>query len=269
MSCGERERDKAIASLQAQQLRDWDFFEIKDKPNAQAHAELYRTFTRNAPAYGFFLKLDADMVLRSDSALTTLKALFGSSGIDQVMSDVNDWPSGLLIPGMQAFSNRVTWPENHDPLMVDTTPSVSGKRIRVSKDPAPLADHMPDPSELQAFRYGIHRALKAIQPDRAIKKPARGQLHWAILKGIWQRYRAGGDDRRLYSLLGADIVLGESEFDRKQLLENYAGGYVEHIFGAVVARFGGDPAKGLSAAWENDSLNDARWLKNWEAPPWI
>ena len=160
-------------------------------------------------------------------------------------------------------------PENLDALIVDTTPLVPGKRMRVSRDPAPLVDHMPDPSKAQSFRYGVHRALKAIQPDRISKKLARGQLHWGILKGIWRRYQAAGDERRLYSLLGADVVFGEGDFDRPRLLADYAGEYTARVFAAMAAKYGDDPARGLSPAWQSESASDARWSRLWESAPWI
>jgi hypothetical protein len=269
MSCGEQEYEKALASIHRQGFTDWDLFEIKNKSNAVAHQELYQKFMASAPNYEIFLKLDADMVLRASTALATLKAMFDAPDVDQVMTNVYDWPSGLLIPGMQAFSNKVIWPENRDLLMVDTTPIFPGKSLVFTHDPAPLADHMPDPSKLQSLRYGIHRALKAIQPDRTVKEHWRGSFQWDLLKNVWRRYREAGDVRRVYTLLGADIVLGEGDFDRKRLLIDYAGDYTSQIYAALVKKYGNSPGKGLSRAWKLEALNDARWSANLDAPPWM
>src|SRR5688572_22030780 len=108
MSQGENEYPAALQSLRSQASQDWELFEIRNQPNAEAHQTLYRTFMENAGRFRFFLKLDADMVLRSRSALEQLRALFDPPDLDQVMTDVADWASGQLIPGMQSFSNRVT-----------------------------------------------------------------------------------------------------------------------------------------------------------------
>jgi hypothetical protein len=153
--------------------------------------------------------------------------------------------------------------------MVDPIPVFNGRGLRLEKAPAPLVDHMPNPSRLQAFRYGVHRALKAVLPDRTEKEPERGKLHWGILKGVWRRYQAAGDIRRAYALMGVDSVLEEGRFERRAFLQDYAGQYTAKAYAELEASLGMQAGKALSPAWKNEPLNDARWREAWYAPSWL
>lgn len=266
---GENEYAVSMAALQRQSLRDWDLVRIENAPNKQAHNRLYRTFMERADEYRFFLKLDADTVLHDEHSLETLYALLDVPQRDTLVIDVHDWISDSLFPaGMQAYSNRVRWPASPDLLMVDHTPTFSGHGHRQHLPPAPLAEHSPDPSPFQAFRFGVHRCLKAIQPDRRAKDVRRAVLHWSVLKNIWRAYRSRGDTRRLAALLGAEAVLSELG-DRLQLLESYSGPYARELF----ERLNRDPteqqAARLEQLWGNESVNDQRWLSALYSPPWI
>jgi hypothetical protein len=266
---GENEYAASVAALERQSLRDWDLLRLENLPNKEAHDRLYRAFMQRAGDYRFFLKLDADTVLRDEHSLQTLHTLLDVPQRDTLVIDTHDWISNSLIPaGMQAYSNRVRWPANPDMLMVDHTPSYPGKGHRQYLPPAPIADHSPDPSPFQAFRYGVHRCLKAIQPDRREKDIRRAVLHWSLLKNIWRAFRAAGDSRRLAALLGAEALLSELG-DRLKLLESYSGGYAKELF----ERLMGDPLEhqvaGLEQLWEHESVNDQRWLNALYSAPWI
>ena len=145
MSSGEHERAASIASLRAQSVTDWDLFEVENLPNKEAHDTLYTTFMSSAGAYRHFLKLDADMVFRDERGLAALLDLFRVENRDLVMTEVHDWASDMLTPGLLAFSNRVRWNINPDRLLVDHAPIFPGEGHRVWGPPAPLVLHSPDP----------------------------------------------------------------------------------------------------------------------------
>ena len=191
---GENEYAASVAALEQQSLRDWDLLRFENLPNKEAHDRLYQAFMQRADQYRFFLKLDADTVLRDAHSLDTLVGLLDIPERDTLIVDAHDWISDSLIPaGMQAYSNRVRWPVSPDMLMVDHSPRFPGHGHRQYLPPAPIAEHSPDPSPFQAFRYGVHRCLKAIQPDRRKKDVRRAVLHWSVLKNIWRAFSGAGE----------------------------------------------------------------------------
>jgi hypothetical protein len=241
LSCGENERERAIAALKRQSYTSWDFFEIRDRPNKEAHLELYRTFM--ASGADCYLKLDADMVLKAD-VLGQLVAATKTRDVSMV--DVDDWASRLCIPGMLIFSSRCRWEDDGDRLNVDTTPRHGGVQFLCE---AHWVDHMPDPSEFQAFRYGVHKALKMLQAGAAKKIPEKAWLHLNILKGIWRHRRE--DARRALMILGAECVLSG---EHPRLAENYAGDYARQLLAAVK----GADVERYARFWESDDAADRR-----------
>ena len=100
---GENEYAASVAALERQSLHDWDLVRIEHLPNKEAHNRLYRTFMERADVYRFFLKLDADTVLRNEHSLEALYTLLDVPQRDTLVIDVHDWISDSLIPaGMQA-----------------------------------------------------------------------------------------------------------------------------------------------------------------------
>jgi hypothetical protein len=267
MSSGEQERAASVASLRSQSVTEWDLFEVENLPNKEAHDTLYATFMRSAGAYRYFLKLDADMVFRGAHGLAALLDLFKAADRDLVMTEVHDWASDMLTPGLLAFSNRVRWNVNPDRLMVDHAPIFPGQGHRVWGPPAPLVEHSPDPSPFQAFRYGLHRMLKAVQPDRRDKDLRRAVLHWSLLKNIWRAHQRHGDERRLCALLGAEAVLSDL-CDRIQVLDSYSGDYAQTLFEQLVPEPPGKALDQLRVLWDHETANDSRWLGLYLSAPW-
>lgn len=221
MSFGENERQRALDALAAQTFKDWELFEIRDRPNREAHRELYRTFM--ASGAQCYLKLDADMVLKED----VLGYLVEHTATADIVSvNVDDWPSLLNIPAMMMFSSWCKWTDNDDSLNVDATPrNRSGRRIQNQ----PWVDHMPDPHDFQAFRYGVHKALKLLQRGRApTNRGAKLKLHSMVLKHIW-KHRAR-DRRRGLAILGAECVFSGKY---PELYDDYAGTGSRRVFEAV------------------------------------
>jgi hypothetical protein len=259
LSCGENEREQSLASLQAQRFRDWDLFTLDNLPNKAAHDRLYATFMSRAGDYRWFFKLDADMVLAGEDALGTLIGLLDHPRRDWLMVDVLDWASDTVGPGAQAFSSRVRWQANPDPLLVDHAPTFGGEAVRLWQQP-PFILHSPDPSRYQAFRYGVHRALKAVQLDRNAKDVGRAATHWSLLKNVWRAYRAKGDERRLLVLLGAEAVLGD-EYEVETLMEAYAGDYTRELFDILEREGAAASFARHRPYWDHEQMNDLRWAE--------
>jgi len=266
---GENEYAESRRSLERQSLGDWELLQIENLPNKQAHDALYRAFMEKADRFRFFLKLDADTVFNSERSLEILLSLLDVPERDLLVTDAHDWISDTPIPaGMQSYSSRVRWPVSPDLLMVDHTPVFPGHGHRQYLPPVPIAVHSPNPSSFQAFRYGVHRALKAIQPDRRRKDVRRAVLHWSVLKNIWRSYRAHGDARRLAALLGVEAVLSGLG-DRLKLLESYSGDYARALCTELTRSSVAEQESGLQRLWDYESVNDMRWTNALYGEPWV
>lgn len=108
---------------------------------------------------------------------------------------VQDWYSDSLIEGFHMFSDRVSCPVTRDSRFVDASPTTPGKRLKLWDSPAPVADHSPDPSPMQAFRFGVHRALKVVQPRRWRLRYGQTRGQWKLLKRCAASIR-GSDPRK-------------------------------------------------------------------------
>lgn len=265
--CGENERGAAVAALERQELKSWNLFVLENLPNKAAHDTLYGEFMSRAADYEFFLKLDADMVFRHLRGLTIIRDMFGADpAVEALMFDVHDWYSDYLTPGLQVFRSSVRWEPHSDPLMVDPMPRMAGPAVRVTQDPAPLVVHSPDPSPLQAFRFGVHRAMKVLQLDRpaTARDPKRFDVHYVILEATWQRFRESRDARRALAIAGAEYVAreGASLFGKA-----YTDPSVDALFTQRFAAMNSDDLLAYSAgAWDDKAGNRARLLALFGGP---
>ena len=63
---------------------------------------------------------------------------------------------------------------------------------------------MPDPSEQQLFRYGIHKALKSLQRGNKEKSQKKTILHINILIGMFRQLEH--KPKNIWALMGATLV---------------------------------------------------------------
>lgn len=261
----EQEFKQCLASIQMQVNVSIDYFVISGQKNLEAHDQLYKKFNESAGAFGWFLKMDADMVFRTPTALDTMLSYFhGNPELDRLTVDVFDWPSQMLIPGQQMYSNRVRWTGNRGgpASVVDYHGIYPGKNIRVPTKPAPLADHMPNPSPFQAFAYGVHKAIKAIQPKGPRKEFDRALLHWTILNRIYVAYKYQSDIRRLYALVGANVVFRSQT---PELFADYKSEKLRELFSEQVLQSSREVLEREAEAWENQVYINIRWLNRFES----
>jgi hypothetical protein len=226
----EQEFERSVASLRAQDYTEWDHRVFESLANREAHQALQREIMQRAGEYELFVKLDADMVFNRSSALGELVALFRETpDADHARCVVHDWFSDSMIMGLHVYSSRVRWGANDETLFVDTLPEFPGRQRSLWSAPAPFVDHCPDPSPRQAFFFGIHRALKAIQPDRGPSRFAYGLAagQWRILRGTWRHFLRSRDPRLALAIMGADAVLRRSiEVDH---VKEKQGAFQEHF----------------------------------------
>ncbi len=173
--------------------------------NKEAHVALYETIAAQSRNYDYFLKLDADMVLRSDHSLQKMVGEFAA----QADTDVMTWPvmdhfSGSNIYGIHMFSDRVRWNTNIPDVFVDPPPVFPGQKIIHPLDSWADVVHAPLPSMRQAFEFGVHRGFKTFKARE--KDPRNIVFHLGILRRVWRAFQASGDQTRGLALLGAEFV---------------------------------------------------------------
>lgn len=254
---GENELQLCRGSVERQEYRHYKHIVLRNLPNKEAHDRLYRSFMEASEDYDLFVKLDADMVFRDRDALGTLVSLFEENpALDHAVLAVHDWYSGRLIEGLHVFSSNARWRRPDDHLFVDESPEIPGQYVRIWDDPAPVVDHAPDPSGLQAFRFGFHRALKLVQPGRAPLLWQQFVRQGKQLTGCWRRFIETEDLRRGHALMGAESVL-EGSLEPSLYAENHER--LQEVYEVEVATLGPEEVKDrLSRMWKHGDAK--RWL---------
>lgn len=202
---GENEYAESRQALERQTHRNWELKVFSDLPEKEAHLALYAEIMRCGGSYDIYVKLDADMVLGDDGALSRIAQFYAARpDADQVNFALHDMLSDSHIMGLITFTGRARWDLGAtEALFVDQTPAIPGQCFMVW-DPQPrIALHCPDPHDFQAFHFGAHRMMKALQRHRSPKRWIQSSLQWRLLGKVWRLSGREGDSRRAYMMLGA------------------------------------------------------------------
>ena len=141
---------------------DGNWLASKTSPTSRRTKSCIRCSWRKRAIFPTSSSLDANMVFRRDTALQEILDVFGRiPGLDCLMLDVQDWYSNALMPrntGVlepRALAGQYRCPDGR------SCSALPGADASIERAPAPVVNHSPNPSALQAFRFGVHRALKA------------------------------------------------------------------------------------------------------------
>jgi len=222
---GENEYDECLASIQRQTFRDFDHFVFRNLPNKEAHHKLFESFLDRAGEYDILVKIDADVVLASDTILEKIvDKMRCDDGIDILAVAVHDFFTDKLInAGMATYRNTVRWDYGKETMFVDHAEVRPGREVYDDKELAPAGVHCKNPAPWQAFHYGLHRGLKSIQRIHS-------SGHWSYLERVRDNFRTTGDRRIGLAVLGAELVyagqLSRSDVDytnarMRAVLEQY------------------------------------------------
>jgi hypothetical protein len=224
LDCGENELKGSLGGLQKQIYKNWQKVIFSNLPNKKAHDTLYTYIMDHADEYDLFVKLDADTILRDEYALENIVKYFNdNSNVDQANFAVHDVMSDQDIMGLLVFTNKAKWNGSNEKLFVDYTPTIPGKRLLIWGKPAPIALHCSNPHLFQAFHYGAHRAIKAIQGENNSKKWIQSALQWHLLIRVWTNFKKKKDIQRGMIMLGAFCVwsqrvdLNANEYNNQSL----------------------------------------------------
>jgi hypothetical protein len=205
--CIEKEFEKCIESIENQTFKEVDVFVIKGMPNKIAHDQLYSRFMEKANSYDLFVKIDADMVLIDNTFLSKVVKKFNQNKfLEHLEIAVHDFFSDQLIWGLHIYRNTVKWKKNNEELFTDLVPMNIHHKLVDDSNLAPAALHCMNPGGFQSFHYGVHKAIKIMQPDRKEKKSEHAVYHWNIIQKTWKNYLRSKDLRIVYALLGSELA---------------------------------------------------------------
>lgn len=171
LDSGEAALPVLTAQLGTQTFQDFEHVVISGLPNQAAHNRLYRTIMERAASFELFLKLDADMTLRSETSLTeAIRATDDHPLVQHFAFRVWDNFTEEETLGVHLFRSGVSWGEVTDDLFVDPDPS-GVRQLLWDGPPAPFVNHGEVVSDFECFAFGVHKFLKVAQrgPGRAHK----------------------------------------------------------------------------------------------------
>lgn len=190
LACGEAEFDDCCAAIAGQQDVQVTHKIIQDRPEYEAHNELWGAWNAVKVNHDVFVKVDADTVLNRDTALLEIAALFQNRDVTGAQILLHDYFTDRLISGLNAFSPAVVFKPARTRLFADHADT--GHKVVLKGDAvahlAPIGWHGRNPHAKQAFHYGFHRKLK-------------GQMD--TLRRVAQMWQDRQDDAREWALAGA------------------------------------------------------------------
>jgi hypothetical protein len=248
----ENEFEACVASIERQTYRDFQHFVFEGLPNKEAHDALYRAFMDRSDEFDLLIKVDADMVIEDQDLFAKIVRKFrANEWLEDLEIAVHDFFSDQLIWGLHTYRNTVRWEQDDEDLFVDACPVDADARLHDDSELAPAAIHCKNPSPFQAFHYGVHKALKTIQPRRLEVKEAYTRYHWNNLERTREHFLETRDKRIGFAVLGAELTFGggihpahldysdsylRNLFDRYQHLD--AAGLKQIIKRVSLSRFG-------------------------------
>jgi hypothetical protein len=206
----ENEFKECVASIERQSHSNFEHFVFENLPNKEAHDTLYRSFMERSDEFDLLVKVDADMVIENEDLFAGIVERFQQNPrLQDLEIAVHDFFSDRLIWGMHAYHHSVEWETNDENLFVDRANIPSDRHVHDDEDLAPAAIHCKNPSPFQAFHYGVHKALKLIQPGRWPKNKAHVWFHWQNIQETRDHFRRTGDRRLAFAALGAEFAIRE------------------------------------------------------------
>lgn len=190
LSNGENEFDECVSAIKSQKEVNIEHMIISGKNELDAHKEFGFTWNTRRNEFDTLVKIDADSILMSDKALYNVVKLFETNSVTGVQIKMLDYFSNSLIPGMNAFSNKVKFVTPRYKLYPDHSDTghgivLKGESVQFLE---PIAWHCKYPSNRQSFFFGYRRRLKN-QKD--------------ILAKVAEEWLANLDDPRKWALIGS------------------------------------------------------------------
>jgi len=249
---GETEFEAGRAALEAQTHPDWQQRVFRSRPRAEAEAAIRRSVMDHAGEFDLFVVMGADTVPARPETLAEIIGIFRENPtLDHLVLACDDALTGQRDPGVEVFSNRVTWADRdagdrgarQDPVLPGT---------RLTEDiPGPAGFlRNSEPSGFQAFHFGARLALELSGqlPGENPWDAATLRAAWQALSGLWAEFSHQGDRRRALALVAADLVL---EGQLTGATDDPGDPALQAAFEAHALQSGADLAEHIRPRWEN------------------
>lgn len=215
----EGEFEGCLRQIQAQRGVEVSHVIIANMREKEAHNALWHAWRYQGPSHDLFVKIDADTILATVTTLADIWEQFEANPrVTGLQAPLKDYMTDSLINGLNAFSTKVVFNDTQDELycdrQVDTNHDVVLRQADLPAKLIPAGFHCFNPTDKQAFHFGVHRALKGQRAT--IEK----------VKAAWDRDH---DRARSFALLGAKVS-GRFASSRKF---NYADPLFQAIFDEV------------------------------------
>ncbi len=219
---GENEYEECLASIRSQTFTNYDHLIIKDLPQHEAHKKLYSTFMNHRNEYDLLIKVDADTVINSERLFEEIIRKFAENDWLEVLTiAVDDFFTGRRIQaGLQISRNTVTWDLEKNTAFPDIPNVIPEHFYYDSAELAPAATHCKNPSRFQAFHYGVHRGIKALQRIHST-------THWGGIQDVWKNFQKKGDVRLGLAVIGAELVYAgkfakfDADYTKSAMLDQF------------------------------------------------
>lgn len=223
----ENEFRDCLDAIAAQTYPTYEHRVIAGLPKREAHRQLYRYFLDNPRDFQVLIKVDADMILSSREFFADVADRFQRHPhVDLVTVRVHDFFTDRLIWGLNSYRNRFEWPRQHDAVFTDSMPIPRWRQICDSRELAPAASHCANPSDFQAFHFGVHRGVKAaVAAARGNRTQARTRC-WD-LERTWLHLKRRPDVRLALACLGGELAI-DGSFGPEHL--DYGATFPQQVF---------------------------------------
>jgi len=165
MSSGEGDFQDCLRMIHVQLNVDVTHYLVAGLPEKDAHNSLWAAWRAARVNHDLFVKVDADTVLRNPSTLEDIwKQFEANPRVTAIQAPLWDYMTDDLINGLNCFSPVVTFNDSKSDLYcdrgVDSGHDIVLHQAELPQLLIPAGFHCAHASELQAFHYGAHRALK-------------------------------------------------------------------------------------------------------------
>lgn len=162
--CKENDYDEHTKAINDQENVTVTHHTICNMPEREAHNCLWDSWESAKKDHDLFVKIDADTVLAHNNVLHDICKLFNDEPrLTGVQCYLHDYFTNELIYGLNCFSKKVTFARLDDKLYCDRADGNHDIVIRGNALPStliPAGFHCYHANDVQAFHYGLHRALK-------------------------------------------------------------------------------------------------------------
>lgn len=165
MYSGEGEIGHCCEMINNQEFVEIEHVIISHLPEKAAHNALWNEWRQRKDSFDLFVKVDADTTLLDSFLLARIaEKMLHNPRITGLQAPLFDYMTNDMINGLNCFTPKVVFNDSKSDLFCDRQVDVN--HDIVLKGPTlpdiliPVGYHCTNPTDIQAFHFGLHRALK-------------------------------------------------------------------------------------------------------------